>query len=284
MTAPQSATSSVNGWSGRVTKVLVIALVLYLAFLSSQLVWVFIEEPQSAIPSSFSSSSSTGVGTKKINRDIARYHLFGTASKQPSQVAEKPKQAPKTRLRLILKGVFTGEEGATSGAIIEQIGKSTDYYRVGDTLPGNAKLAEVYPDRVLLERAGGYETLYFAESSKDAPIARVVPQKREPVENIQTPEQFLEEATARLSEDPERALSSVGLSVSEDGGYVFKGNNPMLSGLNLQKGDVIRSVNGHTLGDIEQDKEMMRTLYEKGSIEVEVVRDGASFFVNYPLR
>ena len=38
-----------------------------------------------------------------------------------------------------------------------------------------------------------------------------------------------------------------------------------------------------TLGDIEQDKEMMSTIYQQGSIEVEVVRDGASFFVNYPL-
>ena len=47
---------------------------------------------------------------------------------------------------------------------------------------------------------------------------------------------------------------------------------------------MIRSVNGHTLGDVNKDKEMMREIYQQGSVEVEVVRDGASFFVNYPLR
>jgi general secretion pathway protein C len=58
----------------------------------------------------------------------------------------------------------------------------------------------------------------------------------------------------------------------------------MLSGLNLQKGDVLMSVNGHTLGNLKQDKDVMQSLYEQGNVEVEVVRDGASFYVNYPLR
>jgi general secretion pathway protein C len=44
------------------------------------------------------------------------------------------------------------------------------------------------------------------------------------------------------------------------------------------------SVNGHTLGNLKQDKDVMQSLYEQGNVEVEVVRDGASFYVNYPLR
>jgi len=38
------------------------------------------------------------------------------------------------------------------------------------------------------------------------------------------------------------------------------------------------------LGDVKKDKNLMKSLYEQGNLEVEVVRDGASFYINYPLR
>lgn len=271
-------------WAGRITFIGALALTVYLAVLTAKLVWFVLEDKQQAMPTSFSVSDiDRSSGQRRIARAIDRYHLFGEAN-QSSVQQDKPKEAPKTKLRLTLKGVFTGDEGGKSGAIIGEVGKSAEYYGIGDSLPGGVKLAEVYPDRVLLDRNGAYEALYFDESAQTAVISQVAKPKREDSRDIRTPEDFIAEATNRLSENPERALNSVGLGFAkEGGGYVFKGNNPMLAGMNLQKGDVIRSVNGHTLGDIEQDKEMMRTIYQQGSIEVEVVRDGASFFVNYPL-
>ncbi len=270
-------------WVGRLTFIGALALTVYLSVLGARLVWFMLESKQQAIPTSFSvSGADSSNSQRKVARAIDRYHLFGEANRVAAQ-PEKPKEAPKTKLRLNLKGVFTGDDGGKSGAIIEEIGKSAEYYGVGDSLPGGVKLAEVYPDRVLLDRNGAYEALYFDENNESAMIAEVERPKRDDSRDIRTPQDFIEEATNRLSENPERALNSVGLGFAEEGGYVFKGNNPMLAGMNLQKGDVIRSVNGHTLGDIEQDKEMMRTIYQQGSIEVEVVRDGASFFVNYPL-
>ena len=270
-------------WANRITFIGVLSLTVYLAVLGARLVWFMLEGKPQAIPTSFSVSSLDGSNSqRRVARAIDRYHLFGEANRIAAQ-PEKPKEAPKTNLRLILKGVFTGDDGGKSGAIIEEIGKPAEYYGIGDSLPGGVKLAEVYPDRVLLDRNGAYESLYFDESTQATVISEVARPKRDNSRDIRTPEDFIEEATSRLSENPERALNSVGLGFAEQGGYVFKGNNPMLAGMNMQKGDVIRSVNGHTLGDIEKDKEMMRTIYQQGSIEVEVVRDGASFFVNYPL-
>jgi len=267
----------------RLTVIVVVMFVLYLSYLSAKLIWLGIETPQTELPQSFSSNSSDSANSNRIKRSVERYHLFGEAGKT-EVVAEKPKDAPKTRLRLTLKGVFTSQDDTESGAIIAEVGKSSEYYRIGDSLSGGVRLAEVYPDHVLLDRAGNYESLYFDEASMSAQISKVAPQTKRRSQDVRTPEDFIEEATARLSEDPTRALASVGLGVAEGGGYVFQGNNPMLSGMNLQKGDVIRSVNGQSLGDIDQDKKMMRSLYQQDSIEVEVVRDGASFFVNYPLR
>jgi general secretion pathway protein C len=159
-------------------------------------------------------------------------------------------------------------------------------------LPGNASLEEVYEDRVLLRRNGRLETLSFDEKGLDAESLITRQEKPKPIQNtsvsnndviVKTPEQFIDEATRQISENPEQALKSVGLNASSDG-YVYQGGNPMLSGLNLKKGDVIRSVNGHALGDVKKDKNLMKSLYEQGNLEVEVVRDGASFYINYPLR
>lgn len=271
-------------WASRITFTCVLMMTIYLAVLGARFVWFMLEDTQQAIPTDFSvSGPDSSNSQRRVARAIDRYHLFGEANKAAVQ-QEKPKEAPKTKLRLTLKGVFTGDDGAKSGAIIEEMGKSAEYYGIGDSLPGGVKLAEVYPDRVLLDRNGAYEALYFDETAQSSVISQVATPKPDRSSDIRTPEDFIEEAANRLSENPEMALNSVGLGFAEEGGgYVFKGSNPMLSGMNLQKGDVIRSVNGHALGDIEQDKEMMRTIYQQGSIEVEVVRDGASFFVNYPL-
>lgn len=264
--------------------VLVLVLTVYLAALCAQLVWFVADSDEAAVMVLPESHQSSITQANKTFKSVAGLYLFGKVGATPKVKQDRPAEAPKTRLRLMLKGVFTGEQGGESGAIIEEIGKATSYYRIGEQLPGNAVLEEVYSDRVLLRRNGQLETLAFEQqSSVGSKIAKTSrPQRRS--QEVDSPKKFIDEATKRLSENPEQALRSVGLSASADGGYVYQGNNPMLAGMNLEKGDVILSVNGHTLGDVQKDKALMKSLYEQGSLEVEVVRDGASFFINYPLR
>jgi general secretion pathway protein C len=268
-------------------------LVIYSAYLLAKLFW-FVMVPNDGhdvlvLP------SATLVEQKNESshvRMLSSFHLFGEAGKVIEKPKNEPIVAPKTNLRLLLKGVFTAKDGGTSGAIIEEMGKSAEYYALGAVLPGNATLEEVYEDRVLLRRNGRLETLSFDEKSLDAESQITKLERPKPTQTntsnrsdvlVKTPEQFIDEATRQISENPEQALKSVGLNASENG-YIYQGGNPMLSGLNLKKGDVIRSVNGHTLGDVKKDKNLMKSLYEQGNLEVEVVRDGASFYINYPLR
>lgn len=273
--------------------ILLSILVIYSAYLLAKLCW-FVLVPANAndvlvLP------AETLIEQKRESSSIRllpSFHLFGEVGRQVEKLKDEPIVAPKTSLRLVLKGVFTAKEGGSSGAIIEEMGKSAEYYALGALLPGNATLEEVYEDRVLLRRNGRLETLSFDEKDLDAESQITKLEKSKPVQSkpsgagevtVKTPEQFIDEATRQISENPERALKSVGLNASSDG-YVYQGGNPMLSGLNLKKGDVIRSVNGHTLGDVKKDKNLMKSLYEQGSLEVEVVRNGASFYINYPLR
>lgn len=277
----------------KIQSALIVALLVYAAFIAAGLFWYALAPSDDSVlilPEQAVSASKA----KSQGRDLRLpdYHLFGEVGRAvPVKKQEKPKEAPKTSLRLALKGVFTSEQPGASGAIVEEIGRKTDYYGIGDTLPGNATLEEVYNDRILLKRNGRLETLAFEEKllgKSQSRIAKVEPVKpkadpKERVTRVETPKQFMQEATERLREDPVSALGSVGLKASSEG-YVYQGGNPMLTGLNMKKGDVIRSVNGHSLGDIQQDKELMNSLYEQGSLEVEVMRDGASFYINYPLR
>ncbi|WP_369603031.1 hypothetical protein AAIA72_03620 [Hahella sp. SMD15-11] len=140
-------------------------------------------------------------------------------------------------------------------------------------------MAAVFEDHVLLERNGVRESLYFSET-RDSGIQ--VAAARQPAV---TPEKFLRQAQAELRKNPRQALASVGLAPNENGeGYVYQGNNPMLNAMNMQKGDVIRSVNGYVLGNIEEDQALLQQLYEQGNLQVEIERGGTTFTINYALR
>lgn len=214
--------------------------------------------------------------------------LFGELSSSAGN-AEKAAvaiDAPETRLQLELKGVVTARQSEGSGAIVAEKGREGLYYRVGDTLPGNAELVEVNDDRVLLRRAGKMETLRFPETSvgSENSVASV---RQQSGGRIQTAEAFIGEAEKRLTQDPMGTLGTVGLSPvssGESNGYVYNGQNPMLRQMNLQKGDVIRSINGFPIGDVQKDRQLLKQFYDEGSVLVEIERDGTFFSINYPLK
>lgn len=102
--------------------------------------------------------------TRNNTRDhnIASFQLFGNAT-QPEIVAPVQKTLPVTKLRLTLTGVVASASETTASALIEGPDRETQYYKVGDQLPGNATLKQVYADRVIVDRAGQLENLYFPE-------------------------------------------------------------------------------------------------------------------------
>ncbi len=265
-------------------------LVSIVAWQGAQLTWLIWEGAPTIIVYKNGAGGPAGRGAEQAAKpgNYVSWNLFGKPEqKQVERQSLQQVDAPETKLRLELYGVVVAPAESQSGAIIAERGKSAEYYRLEDDLPGNAKLAAVYQDHILLSRAGALEKLTFDEgvgvSTQIEQIERLA--SSTPVDS---PEEFMNVAQQRLEDDPRAALASVGLSPSgdEDGpsGYVFNGANPMLAAMSMQKGDVIRSVNGHVLGNIEEDKQKLQELYESGMLEVEIERDGATFTINYPLR
>ncbi|GAA3948619.1 hypothetical protein GCM10022278_04780 [Allohahella marinimesophila] len=230
-------------------------------------------------------------GAEAIKANYAAWNLFGR--KPAGEVRQEMAQVevPETAMQLDLHGVVVGLDSRSSGAIISERNAEANYYRMDEELPGGVVLAAVYDDRVLLDRNGVMETLSF---DKGATIKTMVrPQATQPPVASsgsplpQSPEEFLSMAEQQLTEDAPAALASVGLEPAAAGGaaegYRFTGGNPMLRSLNLQPGDVIRSINGHVLGNVQEDRRMMKEFHQSGMLEVEVERDGAVFSISYPI-
>jgi len=288
-TTKKIATEKLNKLPQWSLNLLLVGFVIYGASLLAQLTWILLSDNQGGFSSAASWSPASNSGGHSSARDssvLLTISLFGKEDvSAPKQQLMESVDAPKTRLQLQLKGVFISERDNESSAIVSEKGKTGEYFKVGDKLPGNAELVAVYSDRVLLKRNGRLETLSFDDGSTSKnSIAKVKSSSKS--RQVNSPEQFVSAAEKRIAENPTTALASVGLKPVSEGkadGYVYDGKNPMLARMNLKPGDVVRSVNGFPLGDINKDKELLKQLYEQGSLEVEVERNGTSFYINYPL-
>lgn len=96
--------------------------------------------------------------------DLSSLSLFGSATGNSATTEIDTENLPETNLRLFLRGVLAAEGDFPGSALIEDDKGKTEAYLVGDELPGNAKLRSVHPNRVIIERAGKLENLYFPES------------------------------------------------------------------------------------------------------------------------
>ena len=123
---------------------------------------------------------------------LASLSFFGTAQTLGAAEPENTEDLPETNLRIFLRGVLAADGDFPGSALIEDDKSKTDVFIVGDELPGNAKLRSVHPNRVILDRAGKLENLYFPEAddrsgmtfSSDADNIRQEPEQQAQVPDI----------------------------------------------------------------------------------------------------
>ncbi len=109
--------------------------------------------------------------------ELASLELFGTADQEAAATPEDTENLPETNLRLKLRGVLAAEGEFPGSALIEDDKSETEVFLVGDQLPGNATLRSVHSNRVIIERNGALENLYFPEerSTEDMTVASNAP-------------------------------------------------------------------------------------------------------------
>jgi len=208
-------------------------------------------------------------------------HLFGTAEAGRLVQTQPAPEAPETRLNLTLKGVYaTGDARAL--AIIASGGRNEEFYKVGDSIPGGARLKAVYPDRVILERNGRLETLRLPKAKgKGIDITRTAihsgAQTRSGTASGETGLQGLRE---QIVDDPEILGEMLEAKPARQGGRfvgyeLFPGDDDRLfRELGLEEGDIVVSVNGLRIDEPQKGFRALRSLADAKDIKLVLLRDG----------
>ena len=239
-------------------------------------------------------SASDGRPAEVSLEEVAALHLFGRPMAAPGTgETARTESLRETRLSLELVAVVVASTREESRAFIAGKGREPGRYEPGDRLPGNARLVDVYWNRVVISRAGEHELLRF-EHDTDG-FTRVAasprPQRSEAREAVrpaapESPPENARQAMTRYREEfekaPEKLLADVGVALSDDGeGYVVGAlaELPQLSHTGLQPGDRILSVNGSPVGDPNADRLRIEDVLADGAARLEIQRGERRFVV-----
>lgn len=295
-----------------------ILIIVGIAYLLATAGWYLISGPA---PAPLTDAKTPGRSAAKSTlsvADIIERNLFGKAN--ATGAAPVVYDAPETRLRLTLEGVFQAEVPEESAAIIAEQGKPGELFLVGGKMPGNATLTEVHADRIVLRRGTVVETLRFSDEpsiltanaheepppipeSGDGIINEAAPDASYETNEAPPPEAppsadtsspanlstVVQSYRDRLQQDPTGTLNALGVApVSTSGAQGYRVDNlagsPYLAQTGLQAGDVVLSVNGRPVGDIQTDQAEIDNIVAQGSARLEVQRGSRRFFVTTSLK
>ncbi len=251
-----------------------------------------------AIPNEASAPAQSRTESKPSLQALTSRHLFGQAEAS-QDIVDKALPAVATRLPLGLRAVFAASEQGASSAIIAQRGKSERLYTIGDRVPGNAQLIEVYADRVILLRAGNREALEFPKGAFQAVLVDADSQAVAPdasghdrdtdyrssvshgfVDERPNPVALLEDLEKDIEEVGAKAFSQYGVLPDAKGYRIGDASrNPYFRQTGLQAGDIIMAVNGQPVGDLDKDRLELRNIMAKGSASIEIDRNGERFTI-----
>jgi general secretion pathway protein C len=221
---------------------------------------------------------------------VAEVPLFGVLG---VRAAPEPVVAPDTRLRLRLVGLVAGEAPDQGKAIIAESGSPERLYGIGDPVGGGqARLHQIHPDRVILERDGTYETLRLPRADgSTAGVPGSAPAPATSAPTAVTPAQADEPRIQRSewAQDPERLLQTVRARPVIQGGVLHglevhpTRNARQFQQAGLRPGDVITSVNGMPLSAIEDTDRLFQDLAGQLRVDIVVEREGQALPISIQL-
>jgi general secretion pathway protein C len=224
--------------------------------------------------------------TKENERDlslISHKNVFGTLGKVVVQPAA-PTPPPQTPLSLTLIGTFL-TKGQEPYAIIEDKKKqSQDVFSLEQSIFGQATLKQILEDHVEIERDGKREILKLDDLANQAPAGAGV-------SSVGSDEFIVEEAeldkgleNLPLLLTQARAVPyfkegrSIGLRL-----FAIK-NGSLYEKIGLKNGDILKSINGNSLGDISQALKLFEQLKQERSINLVLEREKQDREFKYTIR
>ncbi len=282
---PQSA---LQNWlrperSGQLARLANILLVVWLAWLLAGLSWLVVPEPEQPVASSAVATRAAPVPRQQARfdeRQVASWHVFGKAGEDDKPVQKAATvDAPETRLKLTLRGVFASDEAGNARAIVADPRGKEDHYAVGDPLPGGARLSEIYPDRIILERNGRYETLRLPKER--APSAANGRRSRSTAGNSSAGKAAaFSRYRTEIKQNPSAFMNYVRATPARQAGK-FVGfrlqpgkQRGALKELGLQPGDIVTAINGVQIDSPAKGMKAMQALGDGDTVNVTLLRAG----------
>jgi general secretion pathway protein C len=265
----------------RVILVINLLLIVWIASILASLTWDLFS-PDAAIEPVEAVADAASVQVNPDRQLISQmpgWHLMGVARQSSAPVqASTPVTAPETKLKLILRGVLASNDPDNARAIIADPRGKELQYGLGDTLPGNAELSEVHPDRIILKRNGRFETLRLPKTEKGS--TRVASRSVSARGSTQSPQQRLTNARQQLSQSPGK-LSNLIRATPKRGaggktvGYVLSpGRDPdLFAQVGLQPGDVAIQINDIKLDNPSNSARALKSMQSGESVTVTVLRN-----------
>jgi len=287
----------------KITQVIILVLLSYIAFLCAQITWLGLAETDHNANLTLNNISSVSIVPKeKVQvKAIQALNLFGAFSQQKvNRVEEVVEDAPETRLQLILTGVVASTNKATAAAVIESAGKQ-ETYSIGENIKGTrAVLEDVFHDRVLLEVSGGLETLMFEGLIFDKNIKVIKPGYNQPAVTQPTKNtsqnfsptnivdqrdnkrlaQVTKSLRTELASDPGNITDYLKISPKRENGKItgyqlMPAKDPtFFQSAGLRSGDVAVQMNGFDLTAPQEAAQALQSLKEQREVSLLLDRNG----------
>ncbi|KZN31856.1 general secretion pathway protein C [Pseudoalteromonas luteoviolacea S2607] len=280
----------------KLSRAVVFLAVVYIAFLLSQLFWLLWPKPETKLLSTSPIHSQSAQQTVSSSSILAQ-NIFGKANERPKEES-KPKpvisNAPETQLNVRLTGIVAISQNDVAGlAIIESQGRQ-ETYLVQDVVKGTrAKLAQVLPDRVILDVSGRFETLMLDGLDFTQQVAMPTTPKRnsEPKTRKISDDTRSELAQRRqeLLNEPGKLFDYIRISPERRNGQLVgyrlrPGKDPELfKKMGLKNNDLAIAINGYQLTDMKQAMTAMNELRESTDANITIERDGRILDVQFSL-
>ncbi|MGK0265811.1 MAG: general secretion pathway protein C [Maricaulis sp.] len=182
------------------------------------------------------------------------------------QAAPAAANVPETRLNLSLTGIRLGATPQSGGAIIQTPDNRQAFFAAGASIIDGVSLAEVQIDHVIINRRGIRESLYLRDQAIAASQAAASSAAAGPAS-----------VGGNGSSRELAGLFQVEAVLNGDrlSGYrLTGGNETLLTTLGLRLGDVVVSVDGRTLSDVDDLNEFFEDLEGRDTLAFSILRGG----------
>jgi len=269
-----------------------ILFILAISYTLAQLTWLLIpDEAESQTPPAVSSivqpSRQQSEQQNKIQY-LSQAHLFGKYEAVINKAVKTV--APDTRLNLELKGVLAADPMDNASAIIS-MGKrgKEDIYGIGDKV-SSATVREIYPDRIILERSGRFETLRLPkEFSDNTLIKKTTPGSSNRSSQPSSPGQVLSNIRQKIIKNPTSfGQYAIPIPYNENGklrGYRLQPqkDRALFDQVGLNPSDVVIAINGVKLDNPANGLKALRALQSAKQVNITVLRNGAEIPLSFEI-